>query len=250
MSTEKAFQIFDQLVSSIGLYNCESWLSLVMTKKSFDNCDSIMSYWETFKLETLNQKISRMVLGVQKKSSRIATLGELGRFPLFVKGLSHVLKYYANICKSEGNGSLIGHTKREMKNVENPNIITWFSRVEKIKTSLGIKYSKFLKSDAIGQIIKKQIKSKFEQFWLNEIKKVKLGDDNKNHNKLRFYSQIKGCFKKEPYIDLVPNRSQRADLTRIRISASRLGIETLRYTKIPKEKRYCNYYTPLILTIP
>ena len=166
-----------------------------------------MSYWETFKLETLNQKISRMVLGVQKKSSRIATLGELGRFPLFVKGLSHVLKYYANICKSEGNGSLIGHTKREMKNVENPSIITWFSRVEKIKTSLGIKYSKFLKSDAIGQIIKKQIKSKFEQFWLNEIKKVKLGDDNKNHNKLRFYSQIKGCFKKEPYIDLVPDHS-------------------------------------------
>ena len=67
---------------------------------------------------------------------------------------------------------------------------------------------------------------------------------NKNHNKLRFYSQIKGCFKKEPYIDLVPNRSQRADLTRIRISASHLGIETLRYSKIPEEKRYCRYCTP------
>ena len=133
-----------------------------------------MSYWETFKLETLNQKISRMVLGVQKKSSRLATLGELGRFPLFVKGLSHVLKYYANICKSEGNGSLIGHTIREMKSVKNPNISTWFSRVEKIKTSLGLKYSNFLKIDVIGQIINKQIKSIFEQFWLNEIKKTKI----------------------------------------------------------------------------
>ena len=100
-------------------------------KKSFDSCDSIMSYWETFKLETLNQKISRMVLGVPNFFSRLATLGELGRFPLFVKGLSHVLKYYANISKSDGNGSLIGLTIREMKNVENPNITTWFSRVEK-----------------------------------------------------------------------------------------------------------------------
>ena len=126
-----------------------------MTKKSFDNCDSIMSYWETFKLETLNQKISRMVLGVPNCFSRLATLGELGRFPLFVKGLSHVLKYYANISKSDGNGSLIGLTIREMKNVENPNITTWFSRVE-IKTILGIKYSKFLKIDVIQQIIKKQ----------------------------------------------------------------------------------------------
>ena len=43
---------------------------------------------------------------------------------------------------------------------------------------------------------------------------------------------------------MVPNRSQRADLTRIRISASHLGIETLRYSKIPEEKRYCRYCTP------
>ena len=113
MCTDKAFQIFDQLVSSIGLYNCESWLPLIMTKKSFNSCDSIMLYWETFKMEILNQKISRMILGVHKKSSRLATLGELGRFPLFIKGLCHVMKYYATICKSEGNGSLIGHAIRK-----------------------------------------------------------------------------------------------------------------------------------------
>ena len=83
-------------------------------------------------------------------------------------------------------------------------------------------------------------------FWLAEINKIKLGNDNKNHNKLRFYSSIKGCFKKEPYIDLVPNRAQRADLSRIRISSSRLAIEVLRYQtpKVPEEKRYCRYCSP------
>ena len=246
MSTEKAFQIFDQLVTSIGLYNCESWLPSVMTKKSFSNCETILSYWETFKMETLNQKISRMVLGVHKKSSRLATLGELGRFPLFLKGLCHVLKYFASLCKSDGNGTLIGLTFKEMKTAHNPSIDTWYSRVEKMRISFGLKFSSFSKIDAVGQLIKKKIKSKFEQFWLNKIREIKLGNDNKDHNKLRFYSQIKGCFKKEPYIDMVPNRAQRSDLTRLRISASHLAVEKLRYQtpRIPEEKRYCKYCTP------
>ena len=100
--------------------------------------------------------------------------------------------------------------------------------------------------DVIGNLIKKQIQSKFEQFWLREINKIKLGDDNKNHNKLRFYASIKGCFNNEPYIDLVPNRSQRSDLTRIRISSSHLGIEKMKYKtpRIPEEQRYCGYCTP------
>ena len=90
--------------------------------------------------------------------------------------------------------------------------------------------------DAIGLIVNNN--------FLTEINKIKLGNDHKNHNKLRFYSSIKGCFKKEPYIDLIPNRAQRADLTRLRMSSSRLAVEVLRYKKVPEERRYCQYCTP------
>ena len=41
LSTEKAFQIFDQLVTSIGLFNCEYWLPLTIPKKSFLTTDII-----------------------------------------------------------------------------------------------------------------------------------------------------------------------------------------------------------------
>ena len=92
LPTDKSFQIFDQLVSSIGLYSCEFWLPLVISNKSFQNVENLFSYWETLKIETLNQKISRMVLGVHKKSSRLAVLGELGRYPLFIKGFCNLLK--------------------------------------------------------------------------------------------------------------------------------------------------------------
>ena len=104
MSTDKALQIFDQRVSSIGLYNCESWLPLVMTNKSLNDQNSVLSHWESFQLETLNQNICRMKVGVHKKSIRLATLGELGRFPLFIKGLCHALKYQAHLCKTRISG--------------------------------------------------------------------------------------------------------------------------------------------------
>ena len=243
LPTDKAFQIFDQLVTSIGLYNCESWLPLIMTKKSFSDQSTLLKFWESFKLETLNQKIGRMILGVHKKSSRLGTIGELGRFPLFVKAICHVIKYQAQICKTDNN-SLIGQMVKEIKTQPNHDLSTWWGRVDKIKQTLGIKYSSFSKIDIIGQNIKRQVKSKFEAFWLAEINEIKLGPDNKDHNKLRFYSTIKGCFKKEPYVDLVPNRAQRADLSRLRISSSRLGVEVLRYKNVPLEKRYCGYCTP------
>ena len=95
-------------------------------------------------------------------------------------------------------------------------------------------------------MIKRQIRGKYETFWLSKINEIKIGSDNQNHNKLRFYSALKGCFKKESYIDLVPNRSQRADLTRLRISSSRLAVEVQRYKrpKVPENERYCMYCRP------
>ena len=118
--------------------------------------------------------------------------------------------------------------------------------MEKVKNLLGIKFSTLSNLQSIGNSIKKTVKSKFELYWLQQVNIGKIGPDGSNHNKLRFYAKIKGCFKKEPYLDLVPNRAQRADLTRIRISCSRLAIELQRYQRppVPADKRFCVYCRP------
>ena len=138
MSTDRAFQIFDQLVTSIGLYNCESWLPMIMTKKSFNDENSTLKFWENFQLETLNQKICRMVLGVHRKSSRLGTIGELGRFPVFVKALCHLLKYQAQISKLDDE-SLVCKMVQEIKANPSQELNTWWGRVEKIKENLAVK---------------------------------------------------------------------------------------------------------------
>ena len=188
-----------------------------------------------------------MVLGVHKKSSRLAVLGELGRFPLLIKGLCNLLKYHAHLNKIKGSNSLIGKAVTEMSLETGPNLDSWWNRVEKIKDLVGAKYSNYEKIEIIGMKIKKCIKSKFEIFWLDKIKIGNLDKNGTYHNKLKNYSTLKGSFTKEPYLDLVPNRAQRSDLTRLRISASRLALETGRYSRppVPPDQRYCRYCRPL-----
>lgn len=154
LSTDKAFQIFDQIVTSIGLYNCETWLPLILSNKSFGNLDDLLAYWETLKMETLNQKISRMVLGVHKKSSRLGVLGELGRFPLLIKGLCHVLKYHAYLKRITDRTSMIGNAVHEMKTVSDDGLKSWWGRTEKLKNILAISYPKFSKMECTGNLIK------------------------------------------------------------------------------------------------
>ena len=189
-------------------------------------------------------QIDRMILGVHKKSSRLGVLGELGRFPLFIKGLCHVLKYQAHLSNISNPTSLVGKAVKEMKTINDPEFKTWWGRTEQLKNLFGIKYSKYKNIEAVGTMIKKCVKSKFEIFWLKSINKP---NDVENKNKLSFYAKLKGCFKKEPYIDFVPNRSQRCDLTRLRISSSHLAVEVMRYQRpyVPADERHCKYCRPM-----
>ena len=84
------------------------------------------------------------------------------------------------------------------------------------------------------------MKSVFDRFYLDQINEYKPSkDDNINHNKLRMYSTVKGCFKKEPYFDLVHSRNQRSWLTRLRCSAHNLEIELGRWNNTPLVDRAC-----------
>ena len=97
--------------------------------------------------------------------------------------------------------------------------------------------------EKIGNDIDRKLKSSFDRFFLDEINHVKLGKDSLDHNKLRFYKQLKGTFRIEPYIENIRNRSQRDWLTRYRVSAHRLRVETGRYSSpvTPLSDRICLY---------
>ena len=99
----------------------------------------------------------------------------------------------------------------------NPEVDSWLSGIQRIKTLLDIR-SMSGKPERVGLIIERNLKSKYDRFFLDQINLVKIGIDGEDHNKLRFYKLLKGSFKIEPYIDQIKNRNQRQWLSRYRTS--------------------------------
>ena len=105
---------------------------------------------------------------------------------------------------------------------------SWVSRVESIKNLIKLQsIPGYISGDSVAKRIKCKLNGIFDRFWLDQINQPNIGSDNIDHNKLRFYKTFKTCFKAEPYVELVQNRNQRSNLTRMRTSANSLEIEPL-----------------------
>lgn len=239
MKVDQALELFDMTVTPVCLYAVEYWGILSLPASSFNSKNSLLKAWETFLPETINQKCCRLLLSCHKKSSRLAMLGELGRYPLLVKSLVQTIKYKWSIFNNINNQSLLSEAVSEMSNSEGDN---WLSRVNKIESLLGISVNTNVKSaQGVGKYVKQKIKSCFDLFWKDEISDKKVDENGIDHNKLRFYATLKNSFTREPYIDSALSRTQRAWITRLRSSSSRLGIELGRYKNIPISSRVCPY---------
>ena len=228
LDVQRSLQIFDSLVVPISTYGSEFWLPHSLPLKSFKSCENLLNCWENFIPEKINQKCCRLILGVHKKASRLAVLGELGRHPLLIKTIAHCLNYKLNLNKQRDLDSILGNTMVEMRAMTDQSQDCWLSRVQKMEKLLNVPKLPGL-SLTSGKILLADLKKKFETFWKQKISEQKIGPDGINHKKLRTYSTLKNKFCLEPYIKLVKNRSQRMHITRFRISAHNLNIEQGRY---------------------
>ena len=189
--------------------------------------------------ETINQKLCRLLLSCHKKSSRLAMIGELGRYPLLVRSLVQTIKYKWSIMRRSNDNSLVSEAVSEMSRCNGEN---WLSRINQVEKLLNITVSNnHVSLECIGKNVKQRIRSCFDLFWKDAISCDKLDENGANRNKLQFYSSLKNSFTREPYIDCAASRNQRSWISRLRSSSSRLGIEVGRYKNIPRSSRTCTY---------
>ena len=180
-----------------------------------------------------------MLLSLHSKASRLTVLGELGRQPLHVRALQNCLTYKHSLASKSASSLVMA----EMASLVQQGKDCWLGRVNNIETLLKVPT---VAPWSRGKQISGHIKCRFDMFWFDQIKCVKPGSDGINHNKLRTYIKLKSFFGIEPYLELVRNRSQRADLTRFRTSAHCLGVERLRYSQpaVPLAERKCRFCGP------
>ena len=240
----RAFQLFDSLVSPIALYGSELWFPYILPKKSFLGKTNLLTSWESFKCENLNQMCSRILLSVHRKASRLAVLGDLGRYPLAVRSMAQCLNYRQCLASKPAN-SLLGRVVSEMSVMAQNGQDCWLTRANKMAELLQTPNVKY--SISSGRYLLKHIQCKFQIFWRDEITSSRVGPDGEQHNKLLTYSSFKSHFATEPFITMVRNRNQRCHLSRLRVSAHRLACETQRYCRppVPRDQRYCKYCPPV-----
>ena len=245
MDVDKALGIFDSLVTPVATYGSPLWLPYILPQNSFKSAESILDSWEKLQAEKLNQKCCRIILSVNKKTSRLAILGELARYPIFIACLSQCLNYKLSLLKNKSRSKLLGHVMTEMTDMCNGGHDTWLTRVTQIERHLNLPRMNYF-SKTSGKAMTSCLKSKFDRFWLDKIKTPKIGTDGLDHNKLRTYKNLKASFTREPYLDLIRNRNQQSFLSRLRVSSHNLAIERGRYTRpvTPIEQRFCTYCKP------
>ena len=76
MPVDRALGIFDSLVTPVATYGAPLWLPFILPKKSFKSAENILEFWDKINVEKLNQKCCRTILSVNKKTSRLAVLGD------------------------------------------------------------------------------------------------------------------------------------------------------------------------------
>ena len=138
MDVDQVFGIFDSLITPIATYASDFWLPFVIKKGGFDSIHNLIDSWGDLKAEVLNQKCARMFLSVHSKASRLAVLGELGRYPIFIGAISQCLNYKLSLFSRQSSTNLIGNVLSEMSAMCDRGQDCWLTRVNRIEHLLNL----------------------------------------------------------------------------------------------------------------
>jgi hypothetical protein len=215
--------LFDSLIKPILMYMNDFWGGF----KAIDE--------KYHPIEKFHNMACKQILGVQKQTTNVGVLLELGRIPLQNFAVKAAIKNWERIKSGKINPILLSS--------HNDAIIDelpWITNIKCILQSHNLEnipeaQTRRTKYPYIHKILHKKQCEKFHENTFQTI----AGPDNK----LRTYALIKteiGC---EKYLDEIKNVTTRQALTKFRLSNSLLNIEKLRHTtpKTPKEERFCPF---------
>lgn len=224
-------KLFDTCVKPILLYCSEVWglKSIIKVNQSLE------SKYKDFLPDKLQIKNAKFILGVSKKASNMAVLGELGLFPLAISAIKLTIGFWDHLIKLDENSIA--------KRAYEGNLLLKNSFCDLLKCLMSkLGFSHIWENQGTFSInrlissINKKLEEQYIQFW-----KLSLFDDssNPNGNKLRLYRKLKLDYKIETYLLANNDKSYTASFTKIRISNSNLKIEEGRYNKTPLHNRLC-----------
>ena len=213
-----ALNLYDSLIKPILTYASDFWGCLKLPQNN--------------PIETLHMKVLKQILGVQKQTTNIGVLLELGRTPLDIDCIKLGVKNWERIRKGEANdilvSSYIDATGEQLpwilgirKNLETNGLLSLYTNEYPDKPPF---------------IAKKLHTVLVDQFHQDAIANIK-----KENSKLRTYALFKSVIGMEEYLTEIKNVSIRIQITKFRISNHKLMIKTGRHLDIKPHLRFCPF---------
>ena len=222
-------KIFEKMVEPILLYNCEIGQVYMPKNITFEKFESRM--WNlSSEMDRVVYGLLRQTLGLQKKTTRLGMLAEVGKHPLSMRIYIQTMKYYVRLLSTESKllqNALLEATKRYQEGRGG-----WVQQIVFLRkaTRLENKFELVKEPTSFNTKFKKALHQRFAEYWQEERKKS---------GKLRFFFEHKKDFRYESYLDLTP-RDHRIAMSRLRLSSHKLPIEQMRIQKVNKEQRVCS----------
>ena len=269
--------LFDSLIKPIILYGAPIYtpdMNILKHMVKFLNNPSTMSHTDFLRklsqldCEKVHLHFLKWSLGINKRASNTGAWGETGRYPLIYECINLTNKYLKRV-KNLNDSSLVSLAFKEQVSMD----LDWYRKVKPIlamdpnfksdhvtasnlRSNIPINerykpseredflfHNGFKKRIPHGSVIAPNHSGQFSPYkilkLLKQNFKVSWQSSLNSSRKLEFYCTVKQNFSKESYLDFVKDYTDRAQLTRIRISAHTLEIEIGRRNGIPREDRIC-----------
>ncbi|XP_033731490.1 uncharacterized protein LOC117321133 [Pecten maximus] len=216
LNIKTMLHLFDTYISSILCYACEVW-----------------STHNALEVEKVHLEFCKILLGVKKSTCNAMIYIELGRLPLKNMQLNRMLKFWFKLLNSDNCILREAYNLLYMEiEKENPKQ-NWLLHVKHKLFELGFGYIwlRQLPSDFVYMpIIKERINDQASQTLFNSLhmsSKCDLYKHMVNKVTLQFY-----------LTKSLPSQLRKM-ITKLRLSAHNLAIESGRYRNIPRCHRYC-----------
>ena len=227
-------KLFDHIVKPILLYACEIWGTINITSTIVQKDDYLLEHsFKNMYCDKLHLKSLKYILGVHKKSVNDAVLGETGRYPLYINIVTHCTKYFSRLIEADQSTLLFAAFQESCTLSEN-NKPSWMSSIKFLFNKLKIEQHQHYLGNLFNTVKSRAIED-YRINWSKRLEKSK----NENTGKLRTYATFKTHFCFEPYLTIIKDPYIKSLVTKFRISAHKLEIETGRYTNVAVENRIC-----------
>ena len=221
-----ALKLFDATIKPILLYGSEVW-------EPFLNQDPIK--WDGNDIEKTYTQFLKQILGVNRSTTTIMIRGELNRHSLQDEILRRNINYIGYIHKRDKHPYVKQAYDYEMKRP--PTSTTFFTSIdnhtEELQNILGSFHPYLNPYQNLFEL------SREKQKWLtNEVFHKDWKERIDLSSKADTYKLFKPSMKFETYLSH-PNRKERVNMTKLRVSDHRLMVEEGRWKKIARPNRKC-----------